>query len=96
MNSKKSRKLFKRAISQSGTLKSFWADPLRKGLAKERATKLAGIMDCPIESTTEETIECLRKVPADKIINAVRDFMVRSLFIVFIFFFLNFGKFSKI
>ncbi|KAL7015755.1 hypothetical protein ACKWTF_016653 [Chironomus riparius] len=76
MNSPKSRKLFHRAISQSGSLMSIWAEPHRKGLAKERATKVAKLMGCPVDSSTKKMIECLRNVPAQKITAAIRDFMI--------------------
>ena len=77
MNSPKSRKLFHRAISQSGNMMNVWSEPLRQGLAKERALKLADMMDCSTECPTKEMIECLRKVPATKITGALRNFMVR-------------------
>ncbi|KAL7019624.1 hypothetical protein ACKWTF_011182 [Chironomus riparius] len=76
MNSPKTQNLFHRVIAQSGNMMNVWSEPLRTGLANERATKLADMMDCPCTSTTKEMIECLRKVPANKITAAVRNFMI--------------------
>lgn len=76
MFSPRSSRLFHRAISQSGSLMEVWADPLRKGLAKSRAEKLADLMGCP-NSSSQEIVECLRIVPAEKLIAAVYEFYVR-------------------
>ena len=80
MNSVNSRKLFHRAISQSGNMMNIWSEPFRKGLAKDKAVKLADLMNCPNDSS-EEIIKCLRTVPADKIANALRNFIVTYLLI---------------
>lgn len=73
-----SKGLFHRAISQSGTLMNPWSDPASKGLAKMRAIRLADMLGCPISGTSiKEVINCLRKVPADKITIAQLEFLVR-------------------
>ena len=80
MFSSQSRVLFHRAISQSGNLMNIWSDPLRKGVAKMRAIKVADKMNCPTsDGSSKEMIECLRKAPADKIVETVY-----SLFVNFI------------
>lgn len=80
MFSPMSRRLFHRAISQSGNLMNVWADPHRKGLAKMKAIRLADKMNCPISgSTIKDMVECLRNVPAEQITAAIRDFLVRPL-----------------
>jgi len=72
-----SKGLFHRAISQSGTLMNGWADTARPGLAKMRAIRLSNMMKCPITDTSfKEIIECLRKVPAEKLVNAISEFFV--------------------
>lgn len=76
-----SKGLFHRAISQSGTLMSVWADPARKGVAKMRAIRLADMMGCPISETSiKEVIKCMKDVPADKITMAQLKFQVRVIF----------------
>lgn len=75
-----SRGLFNRAISQSGTLMSVWADPARKGVAKMRAIRLADMMSCPISGTTMKgMIDCLKNVSAENITMAQLEFFVRIL-----------------
>ena len=57
-----------------------WADAPREGLAKMRAIRLTQMMGCPISNTNfREMIECLRKVDANKITEAISEFYV-SLF----------------
>lgn len=81
-----SKGLFHKAISQSGTLMSPWADPARKGLAKMRAVRLADMMGCPISGTSmKEIIKCLREVPAEKITMASLEFQVLLKFLILIF-----------
>lgn len=54
-----------------------WADAPRPGLAKVRAIRLTDMMKCPIINTNfKEMIECLRKVDAKKITEAIYDFYV--------------------
>lgn len=77
MISPMSKGLFDRGISQSGTLMNTWADPPRPGLAKMRAIRLADIVNCPIANTNfRKMIECLRKVDAKKITEALFEFFV--------------------
>lgn len=79
MISPMSKGLFDKAISQSGTLMNVWADVPRPGLAKMRAIRLTHMMKCPISNTSfKEMIECLRKVDAKKITEAIYDFYVSS------------------
>lgn len=81
MFSPMARGLFYRAISQSGNLMNPWADPAQKGIAKARALKLAELMNCSTsETSTKEIVECLRKAPADKIIGAIPEFLVKLPF----------------
>lgn len=80
MISPMSKGLFDRAISQSGTLMNIWSDTARPGLAKMRAIRLANLLRCPISNTSfKEIIECLRKVPAKDITDALYSFYVRTL-----------------
>lgn len=74
-----SKGLFHRAISQSGTVMNGWTDPARKGFAKMRTIRLADMMGCPVSGTSmKEVVECLRKVPAEKLTMAQLDFHVRK------------------
>jgi len=75
MISPMSKGLFDRAISQSGTIMNTWSDPPRPGLAKMRAIRLSDMMKCPIINTNfKDMIDCLRKVDAKKIAEAVYNF----------------------
>jgi carboxylesterase type B len=77
MISPMSKGLFERAISHSGSLMNFWADMPRPGLAKMRGIRLAEMMGCPIMNTNyKKTVECLRKVDAEKITAANSNFYV--------------------
>ncbi|XP_043933097.1 acetylcholinesterase isoform X2 [Protopterus annectens] len=56
--SSKSRPLFNRAILQSGALTGPWATVIPSE-ARQRATRLAELLECPINNDTE-MIDCLR------------------------------------
>jgi carboxylesterase type B len=76
-----SKGLFEKAISQSGSLMNPWADAPRPGLAKMRAIRLTSLVNCPISNTNfQKMIECLRKVDAKKITEAIAEFYVSLLF----------------
>lgn len=67
-------------IKQCQNLSSFIyfrADVPRPGLAKMRMIRLTDMMKCPITNTNfKEMVECLRKVDAKKITEAIYDFYV--------------------
>lgn len=63
MISPMSEGLFHRAISNSGGL----LGPARTGVARQQATRLAELMDCPTDDTGE-MIECLRNVSPENMI----------------------------
>lgn len=67
MISPMSQGLFHRAISNSGGL----AGPARSGVARQQATRLAELMNCPTLDTAA-IIECLRRIsPEDMIYSGV-------------------------
>ncbi|CAO1442227.1 unnamed protein product, partial [Diamesa serratosioi] len=67
--------LFHRAISQSGTTMTSWADVPRPGLAKMRAIRLGNMMSCPTANTSlKKMIDCLRKVDAKRLTKAFEQF----------------------
>lgn len=74
MQSKLSQGLFHRGISESGTNLAVWGAVARKGQAVDRARRLAMMMKCDNTTDTNEMIECLRKVEADKITRAFYEF----------------------
>ncbi len=69
--------LFRAAISHSGTALSFWA--IQK-TPREYAIKLATELQCPIpehpESSTKDTIECLKSKSAEELTVAQMKFKV--------------------
>lgn len=53
----------------------------RPGLAKMRAIRLTDMMKCPITNTNfKEMIECLRKVDAKNIVEAIFEFYASFMF----------------
>ncbi|XP_070491172.1 juvenile hormone esterase-like isoform X2 [Chironomus tepperi] len=72
MFSPMSKNLFHRAISHSGTLNTCWSDPGKKGDARKKAFFIGKQVNCipSNENDTKELIECLRKVDAEKLIEA--------------------------
>lgn len=87
MMSPLSKGLFHKAISESGTNLNPWAQPAHQGVAPKRAAELGEMMGCPKKlglNNWAGMLDCLRKVPADKITAAFYDFFVRiSLFELF-------------
>lgn len=63
LQSKTANGLFHRAIPQSGNLFNPWVQPLHKGVAQQRASKLASMFNC-YETDWSKIVECLRKVDA--------------------------------
>ncbi|XP_076754354.1 carboxylic ester hydrolase [Xylocopa sonorina] len=74
MMSNLSKGYFHRAISQSGSSHSLWT-LTRPGSAKQKATKVAELLDCPSKNS-KELIDCLRKKDATDIIATDRSFQV--------------------
>jgi carboxylesterase type B len=75
MQSKLSKGLFHRAISQSGTNLAPWGAVAHKDIARSRATKLGEMMSCPLENSNYKAmVDCLRNVPAINITKAFYDF----------------------
>ncbi|XP_065216331.1 juvenile hormone esterase-like [Planococcus citri] len=72
MHSPLSKGLFHRAISQSGSSLASWAMQSRK-LARQRAHALGIITYCPITSS-QNLVNCLRKIPAREIVIAHNKF----------------------
>ncbi|XP_031353001.1 venom carboxylesterase-6-like isoform X2 [Photinus pyralis] len=68
--SPKSKGLFHRGISQSGTALMSWA--IQDGAA-QKARKLATILNCE-DSNTQTFIKCLKGVPADKLVKQTKLF----------------------
>ncbi|KAG5676471.1 hypothetical protein PVAND_006303 [Polypedilum vanderplanki] len=69
-----SQNLFHRGISQSGTLQSFWADPLQNGIAKERAEKVAKSLNCSDIENSEVIMNCLRNQSTESLTNSIFTF----------------------
>lgn len=75
MQSKLSKGLFHRGISESGTNLAPWGAVAHKNVARTRATKLGDMMSCPLENSNfKAMIDCLRNVPAENITKAFYDF----------------------
>lgn len=68
--------LFSKAIAQSGTNLAAWSQPAHKGVAKDRATKLAESFKCYEPNSWPKTLDCLRNVSAENITAAFYDFFV--------------------
>lgn len=66
MISPMSQGLFHRGISNSGGL----SEPARTGVALQRATTLAQLMNCPILDDTFDIVRCLREVSPEYMINS--------------------------
>ncbi|XP_055911613.1 venom carboxylesterase-6 [Eupeodes corollae] len=73
MMSEKSKGLFHKGISQSGTYFNPWAQPAHKGVAASRAKRLAKMLDCD-KPNWSETLNCLRKKSASDITATVYEF----------------------
>jgi carboxylesterase type B len=71
MISPMSQNLFHRGISQSGTLQSFWSDPLTAGVAKERARMLAEDVGCEDTQNSEAIVTCLRNQTVENLVNSL-------------------------
>lgn len=75
MQSKLSKGLFHRGISESGTHLAPWGAVAHKDVARKRAEKLAEKLSCPLENSNyKEMINCLREVSAHDITLAFYDF----------------------
>lgn len=75
MQSKLSKGLFHRGISESGTNLAPWGAVAHKNVARARAEKLGEMMDCPLENLGyAEMIKCLREVSAVNITEAFYSF----------------------
>lgn len=68
--------LFSKAIAQSGTNLAAWSQPAHKGVAVDRATKLAKKFDCYKSNDWSKTIECLRTISGDDITASFYDYFV--------------------
>ncbi|KAJ9583840.1 hypothetical protein L9F63_021816 [Diploptera punctata] len=62
-----SRNLFHRAVSQSGTALSPWAHVTAES-AQQRAVKLAQLAGCKKTQTSQQVVQCLRKIPAKDLV----------------------------
>lgn len=78
MMSPLSQGLFHRVISQSGVNLNAWAQPAHPGVARERAIKLGGMLNCTQgnEGHFADMLSCLRKVPAEEITKTFYNFYV--------------------
>ena len=76
MISPMSQNLFHRAISQSGTLQSFWADPDFSGVARKRAIQVAEHLNCTNVEDTKLIVECLREKDVEELANTLIDLFV--------------------
>ena len=77
MQSKLSKGLFHRGISESGTLLAPWGAVAHKDIARRRAEELGEKMSCPLENSNyKEMINCLRQVPAQNITEAFYDYFM--------------------
>lgn len=65
--------LFQNGISISGTALNTWA---RTKNPQQKAKKLAGLFDCPT-NTTIELVNCLKAQPARDIANAMEEMRVK-------------------
>jgi len=65
--------LHKNAISMSGTATCPWA---MVDNGRERGLKLAKFVGCNIEKGSEHIVECLKQTPAEKVVRAVKEFVV--------------------
>lgn len=76
MLSKKSKGLFHKGIAQSGTYFNPWAQPAHKGVAAQRAKKMAKLVGCPNDGDWPKMLKCLREKPVDDIVATVYDLFV--------------------
>lgn len=68
--------LFSKAIAQSGTNLAAWSQPAHKGVAVQRATKVAEMFNCHKPKSWPQTLDCLRQVSAENITASFYDFFV--------------------
>jgi carboxylesterase type B len=73
MQSKLSKGLFHRGISESGTNLAPWGAVAHKGVARQRAEELGEMMGCD-KKNYNSMITCLRTISAEKITKAFYDF----------------------
>ncbi|XP_023303516.2 venom carboxylesterase-6 [Lucilia cuprina] len=73
MLSQKSKGLFHKGIAQSGTYFNPWAQPAHKGVAAQRAKKMAKLVGCNSDGDWPKMLECLREKPVDDIVATVYD-----------------------
>jgi carboxylesterase type B len=73
MQSKLSKGLFHRGISESGTNLAPWGAVAHKGVASQRAEELGEMMGCD-NKNYNSMITCLRTISAEKITKAFYDF----------------------
>ena len=71
--------LFSKAIALSGTNIASWSLPPARGLAREKAKKMAEHFDCYKPNDWSQSIDCLRKVPAANITAATYNFFVSQM-----------------
>ena len=69
--------LFHRAISLSGTAMDAWSEVPRR-IAKDRGLSVARLVGCNYESV-EETVKCLKRIPASELVKAQEKFSVRLI-----------------
>lgn len=80
-----SQNLFHRAISQSGTLQNFWADPDFSGEAKQRASELAEYLNCSETEDSKLMLECFREATAEKLTFSQSEiFVIKQIFFLVI------------
>lgn len=81
MQSKKSNKLFHRAIAQSGTYFNPFGQPHKKGSAAAKALKLARWLNCQGDGNNwTAIIECLRSIPGENLIGQFHKFYDWEMF----------------
>lgn len=79
MQSPLSRGLFHRAIAMSGVNLNSFAQPAHIGVAARKTIKLARILGCGnLMNNWRQTIQCFRRLPAEKITSAAMHFYVSS------------------
>ncbi|XP_073834277.1 venom carboxylesterase-6 [Musca autumnalis] len=71
MLSEKSKGLFHKGISQSGTYFNPWAQPAHKGVPAKRAKKMAKLLGC--DGDWPKMLDCLREKPANDVVATIYD-----------------------